>query len=478
VSRVPAVSAWRILIAAGGLAGIALRIWVLTSPLGALDADEAVRGLMARHALHGELSVFYWGQAYGGTQEALLTAAAFALFGSGTIVLKAVPICLYAIAAVLVWLVGRRTVGERSARAAALLVWIWPPFLVWWSTKAYDYSFALVCSLVVLLLALRLAERPSRLDVLGLGLASGLGIWSNPQILLTAIPTLAWLAFVLRRRIASLWPAAPVTLVALAPALAWNANNGWLSLRTQPALDRNAGFAERLLDVFATIVPTWLGLRVPSSLAWVPGRAAGVVLLVLVLLAFVVLLVRRPRRSAPLLAIAAAFPLLVALSPYSSYVAQPRYMTTIAAVPALLLAIPLTSARRAAIALVLALTLTVGGLTQIERDVPPPRAVEGGIPTDISPLLSLLEHEGVSRVFVTYWLAYRITFESAERIVATSTTFVRYQPHDRLVRRSRHPAWVFLPRARDERRVGARLLARGYRRVVLDRFVVYLPPRS
>src|SRR5687767_7832504 len=44
------------------VAGLALRIWVLTTPLGTLDADEAVWGLMARHALDGELSTFYWGQ--------------------------------------------------------------------------------------------------------------------------------------------------------------------------------------------------------------------------------------------------------------------------------------------------------------------------------------------------------------------------------------------------------------------------------
>jgi hypothetical protein len=36
------------LVVAAVLAGLALRGWVLASPLGALDADEAIVGLMAR----------------------------------------------------------------------------------------------------------------------------------------------------------------------------------------------------------------------------------------------------------------------------------------------------------------------------------------------------------------------------------------------------------------------------------------------
>ena len=61
-------------IALVGLLGIALRIWTYRSTLGIPNADEAVVGLMARHVLDGELTTFYWGQAYGGSQEVLLTA--------------------------------------------------------------------------------------------------------------------------------------------------------------------------------------------------------------------------------------------------------------------------------------------------------------------------------------------------------------------------------------------------------------------
>src|SRR5438034_11238272 len=85
------------------------------------------RSLMARHALHGQFTTFLWGTAYGGSQEALLAAPIFAIFGSSVAALRVVPLVLDLIAVVLVWRVGRRTIGERPAVIAAALYWIWPP---------------------------------------------------------------------------------------------------------------------------------------------------------------------------------------------------------------------------------------------------------------------------------------------------------------------------------------------------------------
>jgi hypothetical protein len=43
------------------LVGLALRLAIVASPLGEIDGDEAVVGLMARHiAFLGERPVFYW----------------------------------------------------------------------------------------------------------------------------------------------------------------------------------------------------------------------------------------------------------------------------------------------------------------------------------------------------------------------------------------------------------------------------------
>jgi len=151
--------------AAGAVTAAALRVWTLSSPIGGLDADEAVWGLMTRRALDGELTAFFWGQAYGGTHEVLLRAPVFAVADSSVATVRVVPIALFAAASVLVWRVGRRTIGEPAATAAAVFFAIWPPYLVWKSTRAHGfYGSMVVLSLLVLLLTLRLGVRPSRRD--------------------------------------------------------------------------------------------------------------------------------------------------------------------------------------------------------------------------------------------------------------------------------------------------------------------------
>ena len=72
--------------------GVLLRWWLLESSQGALDSDEAVWGLMARHLQHGEFPTFFWAQSYGGTIEVILTVPVFWVFGSSTAALRVVPI--------------------------------------------------------------------------------------------------------------------------------------------------------------------------------------------------------------------------------------------------------------------------------------------------------------------------------------------------------------------------------------------------
>src|SRR4029077_17553633 len=135
-------------------------------------------GLMARHVVHNhQFTAFYWGQNYGGSITAVVMAPVFALFGSSTTTLKAVPIVMSAIAAVLVWRLGRRTIGEPGATIAALAFWVWPTNYVWLSTKERGFYWAcMILGLSFLLAVLRLVQRPERLqEWVLLGLLGGVG---------------------------------------------------------------------------------------------------------------------------------------------------------------------------------------------------------------------------------------------------------------------------------------------------------------
>src|ERR687884_999089 len=102
------------------LVGLVLRLAIVGSPLGEIDGDEAVVGLMARHiAFVGERPVFYWGQPYLGSLEAFTAAPLFKLFDSSTPLLKLVPtaysLAFLAISAVL----ARRIFGTPAALVTA-----------------------------------------------------------------------------------------------------------------------------------------------------------------------------------------------------------------------------------------------------------------------------------------------------------------------------------------------------------------------
>jgi hypothetical protein len=474
---------WQAVVAAAVAVGIALRVWVLASPLGGLDADEAVWGLMARHALDGELDAFFWGQSYGGTQEALATALVFAATGSGTLALRAVPIALFALAALLVWRVGRRTVGEPAARLAAVLFWIWPAYLVWKSTRAHGfYGAATVLGLAVVLLALRLRERDSPVDAAALGLALGLGWWATPQIVFLTLPVLGWLLWRRPGVVRTAWPALPALALGAAPWLAWNVLNGFESLETPFGSGEDDSYLGRLRIFFATTWPSALGLRVPFSLDWLVGAAPGRLLELAALagLAWLVLRRRPLGPVEPLVVAAVAYPFLQSLSPFGILNDEPRYLVLLVPVLALLVAIPLARSPLAAAAgLAAAAALSTAGLVALGDQKPPVPPVGGQrVPADLRPALRVLEDRGVDRALAPYAVAYRITFESRERIVATPTGQTRYRPHQRLVLESPSPGYVFVTGSPDERALAPQLVGGGYDRIAAGGWAVYVPRES
>src|SRR5215471_11674832 len=102
------------------LVGLALRLAIVASPLGEIDGDEAVVGLMARHiAFLGERPVFYWGQPYLGSLEAFTAAPLFRVFDSSTFLLKLVPTAYSLGFLVLSALVARQLFGLGPGLATA-----------------------------------------------------------------------------------------------------------------------------------------------------------------------------------------------------------------------------------------------------------------------------------------------------------------------------------------------------------------------
>ena len=468
------------------VAGVAQRVWILASPLGAADSDESVVGLMARHLLDGELTAFYWGQPYGGMHEPALSAALFAVFGSGPLVMKLVPLGLSVVAAFLIWRIGRRTVGEPGALIAAVCFWAAPTAFVWLSTKERGfYGATMTLGLTVVLMAIRLRDRASWRDAAVLGLAGGSGWYANPQVIYLVGPALAWLAIIsVKGRRSDLlrlsWVAAAGAVVGALPWLVANLHSDWASLSVPP-VPIHTTYLERLELVFKTGLPIALGLKVPYGGHWlVPGLGLVAYVSMFVLVAHTVL--RHRRRTGILLVIVALYPFLVALPATSFYVIEPRYLFLLWPVLALLIArlVGTLDHRVQVLAVVALVALSVGGTASLmtwNRSHPGNYDLAAG---DIGPLLGLLRSEEIDHTFADYWVAYRINLETRELVSAASLGFVRYLPYQDRVRSSARPAYVLFAGSDPDRRLGPALrqLPVTYRRLRAGQYAVYLPDRK
>jgi hypothetical protein len=422
--------------------GVALRAWIVSSPLGLVDGDEAVVGLMARRALDGSFQAFFWGQEYGGSQEALLVAALLALRVPARWAMELVPIGLHAGAAVLVWRIGLRTIDRPGGAAlAAGICWAGSPALLWWSTKERGfYGFTLVCGLAALLLVLRpLTVRSAAL----LGLVLGLGWWASPQILHFAVPALAWLVW--RERGAAvrhLAVAAPAAVVGALPWLWANLQTGLASL--EPAADRTT-FGDPLPIFFRYGVPMVLGLKEPITLGWrgVWGRP----LYGLVLLGLVVVLVIRPRGLRPVLLAIAAYPLIFALLPTTYYYGEPRYLDFLWPLLALVAgwaAVRLPAAVLPVVVVAFVALTATGVDTVTELRGPRDEPFEDISPEPVDAVVARLADLRATHVFADYWLAYRLTWETDGGVVATPLAPERDPQVAAEVRRHARPAYVHL----------------------------------
>ena len=255
---------WGVLVLLAAVAGTALRVWVYRSSLGIPDSDEAVVGLMARHFAGGELATYFWGQAYGGSQEVLATVPLFWVAGSGWLTLRLVPIALSAVTAVVVWRVGRRTIGEPAAVVAGCVSWIWPPFVIYKLTHQWGfYASGTLYTGLLLLVTLRMVERPTKLRVASFGLVVGLALWQSTQLVPIVLPAILWAIWKQPAWLRRIWIAALLAALGALPAIVWNARHGWGSLASP--IEDTTTYQHRLRIFASPLMPMMLGLRTPFT---------------------------------------------------------------------------------------------------------------------------------------------------------------------------------------------------------------------
>jgi len=485
-----ALDRWAVVVGLSGCAGVVLRIWAYRSAIGVPTSDDGVVGLMALHAMHGQFTTFFWGQAYGGSQEALLTVPVFWLFGPSWLALRIVPIMLTAIAAVLVWRVGRRTIGEPAAAVAGALFWVWPPFAIYKLThQSGFYASDVAYAGLLLLLALRVVERPDRVRVGLFGLVVGLAFWETSQVVPLAAGVIVWTIWKQPKALRQIPVALPLAALGALPWIIYNARHHWQSLFV---MSQGGGtYLGRLRTFFSPLVPMTLGLRTTWTQA--PLLPDGIIdaLYAALLCAFAYGAYRALRRGTSLIyLVALMFPFIYAISRWTYADTEPRYLTALIPVLALLLAQP---ARRLPVAVALlscACAVSVVNLQRMNAVALLPRTYPPAN-RNLTPLVSTLDRLGIDRVYAGYEIAYLLDFATRERIIAVMNKsplvfargqatprlrpgFIRWPAYDRAVRAASH-AFVFYRQEIPASTVVPQLRRDGYHPYAAGLFVVYVP---
>lgn len=405
---------WLLVVACTGLV---LRAYVLQSPIGGFDADEATSALVSRQVLDGELPAFIRPLHHGGTILAYPRAPLLALFGPSALVMKLTEVAVYAAACLVAWRVGRRVFGERAAQLGAAVMWVYPPATVWETTKVMlYYTPAVLVSQCVLLICLRLHRETSRRDVAVLGLLMGLSVWIHPIALYVGVPACAWLFARRPQLLRDAWLAVPTGLLGMLPWLWSNLRGGWGSLE-QPTGSVDSSFWGRLQGFFEALLPRLAGLRDQYLGDWYLKPLSGVVYVALMVAALVALRRWKDERTL-LLTVAIAYPFLFAVPRNSVFVDEPRYGMALLPVLALCVGYAIERvARRELLAVGAIGVLSIISIVSL-RHVVVESATRTGLdvlrPVDTDELWPVLREQGITEAYADYWIGMRLQFEQRE----------------------------------------------------------------
>lgn len=441
---------------------VRLPFWIeaLRTPV---DGDTAIVGLMARHPGVGTA---FWGQPYGSPLDSWVALPFVAIWGYGTEALR-VPAFLLALALVPLAYELARLLHPTAALPAALLLACPPPYFLLLSAlppPLYPTTLVL-CGLVVVLAAragLRLEEKQEpRGTLLLLGLCAGLALWTHLMSASAAAAAGLWVFLRARggrRRL--VWAFVP--LVAASAPL-WSRG---LTGEGATRIVQVSGRQESMLGHLAEVLPRLheplggvLGTEVPviadaeDFMLRSPGWMAGLIVLVYGLL--LVLAGRAATGTHPsLLYFLAAFLALLAFpfplraAPHTIRFLTPLYLP-VAALVAWGASPRGTSRRVWVVVLALAALHLATGTRLLDSWRSLDRAGAPFLLPDLRPLRSFLEQRGVRHAYASYSTAFRLTWESGERIVASPPWNDRFRhwplPLLDEVRFAKNVAWVLTP---------------------------------
>ncbi len=418
-----------------GFVGLLLRAWVLLTPSGVLNSDEAVTGLSSMDVARGRFHLMIPESYYTVLVESYLFSPVVKVFGGRIVLLKLMPWVLWLIASVLGAGIVRRLAGERGAIAAFAGLWLIPGAMLIVTTQAYlAYAggviivFGAIWSMVV-----TVDDGPTVRRSLLTGVLVGVAFMQHP-IYVSVLAPAAIVVTVAHLRAWRVWhvPGAIGVIVGCSPWLIWNATNGFASLEERDA--EPATYTERVGGFFRELIPRDFGLMDPSG-EWLNGRAVGTFLYLLLIAATVYAVVRlcQAGPSGWVIAVPAVVGwLILGVFQHTSFVADGRY--GIAGFPIVVLCLatllggeevqPLGQLWRGAVVVGWVLVLVLPyQLEVVGTKLGDPNAVNAS-------LIGELDRRGIELLEGPYFLVLPVSYATDERIATAvfAPLPVRY-PH-------------------------------------------------
>lgn len=474
------------------LIAAALKVFVSPVEITPFNADEAIVALMARHVNQGNIPVFFYGQAYMGSLDAMLIAVGFKLFGESVGVIRFVQSLLYLGTIFTSMMLANRLLGSRRAALYAGLILAIPPIntTLYSTVSLGGYGEMLLVGNFLLLGGLSIVDqiRESKSLIkkdiyLGLflwGIGAGFAFWILGLSLVYSVPVIFFFLWYLYKRMAArfLVPVLALLVGGIIGSSPW-----WLTAiqaRDLVVFSELAGGAikgagtdywltrplQRALNLFVFGSTALIGIRPPWDIRWLMFPLIPLVMIFwLSVLIFNVKQVVKFRENIGLRILALMGVILTAGFIFSPYGDDPsgRYflplMVPMAVFGAHLITTQFEERRYLEYAaIVFLLIFNFGGTLQAANEIPP------GISTQfdkvaqvdqsyLEELIAFLTDNQIHTGYSNYWVSYPLAFMSEEEIIFIprlpyhedfryTARDDRYTPYQDIVRGSDELAYI------------------------------------
>ena len=187
---------------------ILLRILLLVLNAFPFNSDEAIVALMARHILHGiDFPLFFYGQAYMGSFDAILVALGFGLFGEQVWVIRLVQIILYTGLILTTYFIALNISQTRTLALLASLFMMIPSINItlYTTVSLGGYGEALLIGNLILLCALLIRNEIRNFEFIKpklsflFGILIGFGFWVFGLTLVFSISAMIYLGWLVKK---------------------------------------------------------------------------------------------------------------------------------------------------------------------------------------------------------------------------------------------------------------------------------------